>query len=125
MKVLFSSFLKNGHTAWFDPHTKKLEPHCITIQTALHESTKFQGLTAVVKGIKQMDAKIIPCFFWSSVGLPAKNPWSNLSSAYEGSYTTCQDVYKTILYLIGLTRASYYSASGLSALEHKNDKTPV
>ena len=25
MKVLFSSFLKNGHTAWFDPQTKKLE----------------------------------------------------------------------------------------------------
>ena len=27
MKELFSSFPKNGHTAWFDPQTKKLEPH--------------------------------------------------------------------------------------------------
>ena len=24
---------------WFDPQTKKLEPHCITKQTAPHEST--------------------------------------------------------------------------------------
>ena len=39
MKVLFSSFPKNGHTAWFDPQTKKLEPHCNTKQTAPHEST--------------------------------------------------------------------------------------
>ena len=41
MKVLFSSFPKNGHTTyiWFDLQTKKLEPHCITIQTAAHEST--------------------------------------------------------------------------------------
>ena len=39
MKVLFSSFPKNAHTAWFDPQTKKLEPHCITKQTAPHEST--------------------------------------------------------------------------------------
>ena len=33
IKVLFSSFPKNGHTAWFDPQTKKLAPHCITKQT--------------------------------------------------------------------------------------------
>ena len=41
MKVLFSSFPKNGHTAWFDPQTKKLEPHCITKHTTKisHEST--------------------------------------------------------------------------------------
>ena len=39
LKVLFSSFPKNGQTAWFDPQTKKLEPHCITKQTAPHEST--------------------------------------------------------------------------------------
>ena len=39
MKVLFSSFPKNAHTAWFYPQTKKLEPHCITKQTAPHEST--------------------------------------------------------------------------------------
>ena len=39
MKVLFSSFPKNAHTAWFDPQTKKLEPHCITKHTAPHEST--------------------------------------------------------------------------------------
>ena len=39
MKVLFSSFSKNAHTAWFDPQTKKLQPHCNTKQTAPHEST--------------------------------------------------------------------------------------
>ena len=39
MKELFSIFPKNNHTAWFDPQTKKLEPHCITKQTAPHEST--------------------------------------------------------------------------------------
>ena len=37
--LLFSSFLKNGHTAWFDPQTKKLEPRCITKQTGQHGST--------------------------------------------------------------------------------------
>ena len=26
MKVLFSSFPKNGDTAWFDPQTKRLQP---------------------------------------------------------------------------------------------------
>ena len=35
----FSRFPKNGHTAWFDTQTKKLEPQCITKQTAPHEST--------------------------------------------------------------------------------------
>ena len=39
MKALFSSFPKSGHTAWFDPLTKNLEPHCIKKQTAPHEST--------------------------------------------------------------------------------------
>ena len=39
MKVLFSSFPKNGHTALFDPQTKKLEPRCITKQIAPDEST--------------------------------------------------------------------------------------
>ena len=39
MKVLFSSFPKNDHTAWFDPQTKKLEPLCITKQTVPYEST--------------------------------------------------------------------------------------
>ena len=38
-KVLFSSFPKNGHTTWFDPQSKKIEPHFITKQTAQHEST--------------------------------------------------------------------------------------
>ena len=42
IKVLFSSCAKNGHTARFDPQTKKLEPHCITKQTAPHESTAQQ-----------------------------------------------------------------------------------
>ena len=28
-----------GHTAWFDPQNKKLEPHLITKQTAPHENT--------------------------------------------------------------------------------------
>ena len=37
VKVLFSSFPKNDHTEWFDIQTKKLEPHCITKQTAPHE----------------------------------------------------------------------------------------
>ena len=36
-KVLFAP--KNVNTAWFDSQTKKLEPHCITKQTAPHEST--------------------------------------------------------------------------------------
>ena len=31
--VVFSSFTKNGHTVWFDPQMKKLEPHCIVKQT--------------------------------------------------------------------------------------------
>ena len=39
MKVLFSSYPNDGHIAWFDPRTNKLEPHCITKQTAPHEST--------------------------------------------------------------------------------------
>ena len=39
MKVLFSSFPKNAHTAWFDRQTKKLEPHCITKHTAPHKRT--------------------------------------------------------------------------------------
>ena len=30
---MFSSFTKNGHTAWFDPQMKKLEPYCIVKQT--------------------------------------------------------------------------------------------
>ena len=34
MKVLLSSVPKNGQTAWFDPQTEKLEPHCIIKQTA-------------------------------------------------------------------------------------------
>ena len=34
VKALCSSFPKNGHIAWFDPQTKKLESHCITKQTA-------------------------------------------------------------------------------------------
>ena len=39
MKAQFSSFPKNAHTALFYTQTKKLEPHCITKQTAPHEST--------------------------------------------------------------------------------------
>ena len=37
--VLFSSLTKNGHTAWFDPQMKKLEPHCIVKQTVPQYST--------------------------------------------------------------------------------------
>ena len=44
MKVLFSSFPKNGPTAWFDPQSLTLEPHCITKQTASFESN-FQRLS--------------------------------------------------------------------------------
>ena len=40
MKVLLSNIAKNGHTAWFDPQTKKLEPHCITKQIAPRESRR-------------------------------------------------------------------------------------
>ena len=33
-EVLISGFQKkNGQTTWFDPHAKKLEPHCITNNT--------------------------------------------------------------------------------------------
>ena len=39
MKVLWRSFSKNGYTAWFDPQTKELEPHCIKKQIVPHEST--------------------------------------------------------------------------------------
>ena len=39
MKVLFSSFTKNGHIGWVDTQSKKLQPHCSTKQTAPHEST--------------------------------------------------------------------------------------
>ena len=39
MKVLCSGFPKNGHTTWFDPQTKKLEPHFITKQTKPQKST--------------------------------------------------------------------------------------
>ena len=38
--ILFSTFRKNGHTPWFDPRSKKLEPHCISEQTVPHETTK-------------------------------------------------------------------------------------
>ena len=32
MKVLFSSFPKNVHAAWFDPQTKKLESICFPVE---------------------------------------------------------------------------------------------
>ena len=51
MKVLFSSFLRNGHTAWFDPQTEKLEPHCITKQTASHESTVFRSFAKTGRNV--------------------------------------------------------------------------
>ena len=35
IKALFSRFPKNSHTAWFDPQTKKLAPHCISKQNCL------------------------------------------------------------------------------------------
>ena len=35
----YGFFTHQVRNAWFDPQTKKLEPHCITKQTALHEST--------------------------------------------------------------------------------------
>ena len=41
MKVLSSSFPKNGHSVWFNPQTKKLEPHCITKQTAPQKTSSF------------------------------------------------------------------------------------
>ena len=41
MKVLFRSFPKNGHTAWFDPQTKKWKSHCITKQTAPHVNKNY------------------------------------------------------------------------------------
>ena len=37
--VLFSGFKQNGHTAWFDPQMKKLEPHGIAKQIVLPYST--------------------------------------------------------------------------------------
>ena len=30
MKGAFISFVISGHTAWFDSHSEKLEPDCIT-----------------------------------------------------------------------------------------------
>ena len=50
IKALFSSFLKNGHSSWFDPQTKMLEPHCITKQKAPHEkycSVAFQRMVTL------------------------------------------------------------------------------
>ena len=41
MKVLFSSFPKNVHTAWLDPQTKMLQPLFITKQTARHVKALF------------------------------------------------------------------------------------
>ena len=50
MKVLFSNILKNGHIVSFDQQTQKLESHCITKETAPHESSDqkvyFQRMVA-------------------------------------------------------------------------------
>ena len=48
MKVFFGSFSKNSHTSWFDPQTKKLEPHCKTKQTQPLQ-VKTQTLSATLQ----------------------------------------------------------------------------
>ena len=59
MKVLFSSFAKNGHTAWFDPQTEKLEQHCITKQKAPHDSTALQRMVTLHRSITNIYTKAL------------------------------------------------------------------
>ena len=45
MKAMLSSFPKNRDTAWFVPQTKKLEPHCVSKQTAPHMKAMFSSFS--------------------------------------------------------------------------------
>ena len=59
MKVLFSSFLKSGHTALFAPETEMLEPYCITKWAAPHEST-VQLLSRESSHTVRIDSQTVP-----------------------------------------------------------------
>ena len=66
LAVLFSSFPKNSHIAWFDPQTKRLEAHCITkqlydqIRDACDQLTLHQQVTNKDKLARPTCSPIMP-----------------------------------------------------------------
>ena len=66
MKTFFGSFPKNSHTAWFDPQTKKLEPHCITKQTQPLQ-VKSQKLKSKIKVTETISATLQQVYIARSI----------------------------------------------------------